>query len=230
MSRVRPGRDHRADRAGAPHVDVLRPDPPAAAVRALGPSRHARPVAASAWSRTPVRPARPRSSGGWSSCSPRGPRGSSTAPPRASSPPAAARSGWSAPAPSAAPGRVGRCPSTTTARSGAPCPTTHASPTSATRRRPRRPGATPGGRRAFTVGDLGRIDDDGYLYLDGRRTDLIITGGVNVYPLEVENALRELPGVERRRGVRRTGRRLGAAGLRRGRRVGGRGRAGGVRP
>ena len=54
---------------------------------------------------------------------------------------------------------------------------------------------TPEGR-AFTVGDVGRIDDDGYLYLDGRRTDLIITGGVNVYPLEVENALREHPGVE----------------------------------
>jgi long-chain acyl-CoA synthetase len=50
--------------------------------------------------------------------------------------------------------------------------------------------------RAFTVGDVGRIDDEDYLYLDGRRTDLIITGGVNVYPLEVENALRELPGVE----------------------------------
>ncbi|MBS2938200.1 AMP-binding protein [Nocardioides sp. J2M5] len=48
---------------------------------------------------------------------------------------------------------------------------------------------------AFTVGDVGRIDDDGYLFLDGRRTDLIISGGVNVYPLEVENALREVPGV-----------------------------------
>jgi long-chain acyl-CoA synthetase len=54
---------------------------------------------------------------------------------------------------------------------------------------------TPDGR-AFTVGDVGRIDDDGYLYLDGRRADLIISGGVNVYPLEVENALREHPGVE----------------------------------
>jgi len=49
---------------------------------------------------------------------------------------------------------------------------------------------------AFTVGDVGRIDDDGYVYLDGRRTDLIISGGVNVYPLDVENALREVPGVE----------------------------------
>ncbi len=49
---------------------------------------------------------------------------------------------------------------------------------------------------AFTVGDLGRLDDDGYLYLDGRREDLVITGGVNVYPLEVEQALLEHPGVE----------------------------------
>lgn len=47
---------------------------------------------------------------------------------------------------------------------------------------------------AFTVGDVGRIDD-GWVHLDGRRTDLIISGGVNVYPLEVENALREHPGV-----------------------------------
>lgn len=48
---------------------------------------------------------------------------------------------------------------------------------------------------AFTVGDLGRIDEDGFVHLDARRTDLIITGGVNVYPAEVEAALVELPGV-----------------------------------
>jgi len=49
---------------------------------------------------------------------------------------------------------------------------------------------------AFTVGDLGRLDDDGYLYLDGRREDLVISGGVNVYPLEVEQVLLEHPGVD----------------------------------
>lgn len=54
----------------------------------------------------------------------------------------------------------------------------------------------PDGRRAFSVGDLGRLDADGYLYLEGRRSDLIITGGVNVYPVEVENVLAEHPGVD----------------------------------
>jgi long-chain acyl-CoA synthetase len=48
---------------------------------------------------------------------------------------------------------------------------------------------------AFTVGDLGRLDDDGYLYLDGRRDDLVISGGVNVYPVEVEHELAHAPGV-----------------------------------
>jgi len=48
---------------------------------------------------------------------------------------------------------------------------------------------------AFTVGDVGRLDEDGYLFLDGRRDDLVITGGVNVYPVEVESALAEVPGV-----------------------------------
>ena len=46
-----------------------------------------------------------------------------------------------------------------------------------------------------TYGDIGHVDGDGYLYLSGRRTDLIITGGVNVYPQEVENLLSNYPGV-----------------------------------
>lgn len=48
---------------------------------------------------------------------------------------------------------------------------------------------------AFTVGDFGRLDADGYLYLAGRRNDLIISGGVNVYPVEVEHVLSSAPGV-----------------------------------
>ncbi|MFF2554365.1 AMP-binding protein [Nocardia sp. NPDC058058] len=45
------------------------------------------------------------------------------------------------------------------------------------------------------VGDLGRLDEEGYLYIDDRRADLIITGGANVYPAEVEAALTEHPRV-----------------------------------
>ena len=48
---------------------------------------------------------------------------------------------------------------------------------------------------AFSVGDLGRLDDEGYLYIEGRREDLIISGGVNVYPAEVERVLLEHPDV-----------------------------------
>ena len=42
-----------------------------------------------------------------------------------------------------------------------------------------------------SVGDMGWMDEDGYLFLADRRTDLIITGGANVYPAEVEGALSE---------------------------------------
>lgn len=55
---------------------------------------------------------------------------------------------------------------------------------------------TADGRREFTVGDLGRLDDDGYLFIDGRRDDLVITGGVNVYPDDVESVLLACPGVD----------------------------------
>ncbi len=47
----------------------------------------------------------------------------------------------------------------------------------------------------FTVGDLGWLDDDGFLYLADRRVDLIITGGANVYPAEIEAVLVEHPAV-----------------------------------
>lgn len=45
------------------------------------------------------------------------------------------------------------------------------------------------------TGDLGYLDDDGFLYLAGRSKDMIITGGENVYPSEVEDVIAKLPGV-----------------------------------
>jgi len=47
----------------------------------------------------------------------------------------------------------------------------------------------------FTAGDLGYLDADGYLYIADRRTDLIITGGANVYPAEVESVIAQHPQV-----------------------------------
>ncbi len=47
----------------------------------------------------------------------------------------------------------------------------------------------------FSTGDLGRIDARGYVYIVGRATDLIISGGYNVYPKEIELELDALPGV-----------------------------------
>jgi acyl-CoA synthetase (AMP-forming)/AMP-acid ligase II len=46
-----------------------------------------------------------------------------------------------------------------------------------------------------TLGDIGRLDAEGFLYLSDRRTDLIISGGVNIYPREVEEALIGHPAV-----------------------------------
>lgn len=47
----------------------------------------------------------------------------------------------------------------------------------------------------FRTGDLGRLDTGGYLEIVGRAKDLVITGGLNVYPKQVEQALLEVPGV-----------------------------------
>ncbi len=47
----------------------------------------------------------------------------------------------------------------------------------------------------FRTGDVGRFDADGYLSIVGRSKDLIISGGYNVYPKEIESVLDELPGV-----------------------------------
>jgi len=47
----------------------------------------------------------------------------------------------------------------------------------------------------FTVGDLGWLDDDGYLYVADRRVDMIVTGAANVFPAEVEAALSEHPAI-----------------------------------
>jgi long-chain acyl-CoA synthetase len=46
-----------------------------------------------------------------------------------------------------------------------------------------------------TLGDIGHVDEAGYLFLRGRRSDLIISGGVNIYPAEVEDALLSSPDV-----------------------------------
>jgi malonyl-CoA/methylmalonyl-CoA synthetase len=47
----------------------------------------------------------------------------------------------------------------------------------------------------FITGDIGHLDTDGRLWLSGRANDLIISGGLNVYPKEIELVLDELPGV-----------------------------------
>lgn len=47
----------------------------------------------------------------------------------------------------------------------------------------------------FRTGDLGRFDADGYLAIVGRAKDLVISGGYNVYPKEIEMLLDEIPGV-----------------------------------
>ena len=73
------------------------------------------------------------------------------------------------------------------------------------RRRP-----TPTARDGFfTVGDVGYLDEDGYLFLCDRKSDMIISGGVNIYPAEIEGELLTPPAGRRRRRVRHPARRLG---------------------
>jgi long-chain acyl-CoA synthetase len=47
----------------------------------------------------------------------------------------------------------------------------------------------------FTLGDIGYLDDDGFLYLSDRKIDMIISGGVNIYPAEIEGVLISHPAV-----------------------------------
>ena len=48
----------------------------------------------------------------------------------------------------------------------------------------------------FTVGDIGYLDADGYLFLCDRKSDMIISGGVNIYPAEIEAELSAHPAVD----------------------------------
>jgi fatty-acyl-CoA synthase len=47
----------------------------------------------------------------------------------------------------------------------------------------------------FSVGDVGRVDAEGYYYLESRKTDMVISGGVNIYPREIEDHLSTHPAV-----------------------------------
>jgi len=55
---------------------------------------------------------------------------------------------------------------------------------------------SPEGHRFIRHGDLGKFDDDGFLVLMGRKKDVIISGGFNIYPADVEAALLEHPDIE----------------------------------
>ena len=48
----------------------------------------------------------------------------------------------------------------------------------------------------FHSGDVGHFDEEGFLWVDGRSKDMIISGGENIYPAEIENALAESPDIE----------------------------------
>ena len=48
----------------------------------------------------------------------------------------------------------------------------------------------------MSIGDLGHLDDDGFLYIDGRADDMVVVGGENVYPVEVEQVIEDVDGVD----------------------------------
>jgi long-chain acyl-CoA synthetase len=48
---------------------------------------------------------------------------------------------------------------------------------------------------SFTVGDIGYLDEDGFLFISGRKADVIVSSGVNIYPAEIEDCLFSLPQV-----------------------------------
>ncbi len=54
---------------------------------------------------------------------------------------------------------------------------------------------SPAGERYIRTGDIGRLDDEGFLTLIGRRKDMIISGGMNIYPSDLEAVLQEHPAV-----------------------------------
>ncbi|HEV2755057.1 MAG TPA: AMP-binding protein [Actinomycetota bacterium] len=47
----------------------------------------------------------------------------------------------------------------------------------------------------MSIGDLGRLDEEGYLYVESRTDDMVVVGGENVYPIEVEQVIEDVPGV-----------------------------------
>ena len=69
----------------------------------------------------------------------------------------------------------------------------------------------------FRTGDIGRVDEDGYFYIVDRKKDLIIRGGYNIYPREIEEVLYEHPAFAEAAVDRHAARRAGRGGRRGGR-------------
>ena len=57
------------------------------------------------------------------------------------------------------------------------------------------PGSPPGRRRFFRTGDIGHLDADGYLFITGRKKEMLIIAGENVFPREIEEVLNHHPSV-----------------------------------